>query len=286
MAEAAAFATGAAAAQLTRSGAAAASASVSASTEEAEVPSPGSSIIYFILVTMCFLFFTLFSINSSKNIEAINSAKNNNIINFVYILFIIIGSYFLNIHNSRIICDQSIEWNYILLVTMLPWIIIFILLFFILKLFPGWITPFSNTIGYIFISILGVEQTLKELITKTDGLDQDKNELIKAINTINNNKSKFINQIDIDLSNFENFIEELNKANIIGQVDANDPNIMKLYKLITIKHVIGTLVWYILAGILISSISYNYIIGISCEKSVEQIISDYETANPVPKALS
>jgi hypothetical protein len=282
MAEAAAFATGAAAAQVARAGADAASGAAAASVGEAEVPSPGSSIIYFILVTMCFLFFTLFSINSSKNIEAINSAKNNNIINFVYILFIIIGSYFLNIHNSRIICDQSIEWNYILLVTMLPWIIIFILLFFILKLFPGWITPFSNTIGYIFISILGVEQTLKELMAKTDDIkdDPNKNELVKAINTINNNKSKFINQIDIDLSNFENFIEELNKANIIGQVDTNDPNIMKLYKLITIKHVIGTLVWYILAGILISSISYNYIIGISCEKSVEQIISDYETANP------
>jgi hypothetical protein len=292
MAEAAAFAAGAAASQVAGSAVTAASASAStsastaasssASTAEAEVPSPGSSIIYFILVTMCFLFFTLFSINSSKNIEAINSAKNNNIINFVYILFIIIGSYFLNIHNSRIICDQSIEWNYILLVTMLPWIIIFILLFFILKLFPGWITPFSNTVGYIFISILGVDQTLKELMAKTDDIkdDPNKNELVKAINTINNNKSKFINQIDIDLSNFENFIDELNKANIIGQVDANDPNIMKLYKLITIKHVIGTLVWYILAGILISSISYNYIIGISCEKSVDQIIRDYETANP------
>jgi hypothetical protein len=161
-----------------------------------------------------------------------------------------------------------------------------VLLFFILKLFPGWITPFSNTIGYVFISMLGVDQTLKELITKTEGIDPNKNELIKAINTINNNKSKFINQIDIDLSNFENFIDELNKANIIGQVDATDPNIMQLYKLITIKHVIGTLVWYILAGILISSISYNYIIGISCEKSVDQIISDYETANPAPKALT
>jgi hypothetical protein len=278
MAEAAAFATGAAAAQVATS----ASTAASASREEAEVPSPGSSLIYFILVTMCFLFFTLFSINSSKNIEAINSAKDNNIINFVYMLFIIIGSYFLNIHNSRIICNQSIEWNYILVVTMLPWIIIFVLLFFILKLFPGWISPFSNTIGYIFISMLGVEQTLKELITKTEGLDPNKNELIKAINTINNNKSKFINQIDIDLSNFENFVDELNKANIIGPADATDPNIMQLYKLITIKHVIGTLVWYILAGILISSISYNYIIGISCEKSVDQIIKDYETANPAP----
>ena len=285
MAEAAASAAGAAAVQVatsaSTSASTAASTAASASREEAEVPSPGSTLIYFILVTMCFLFFTLFSINSSKNIEAINSAKDNNIINFVYMLFIIIGSYFLNIHNSRIICDQNIEWNYILVVTMLPWIIIFVLLFFILKLFPGWVTPFSNTIGYMFISMLGASQLLKDLLTKTEDMDANNdNELIKAINTIDNNKSKFINQIDIDLSNFETFINELNKANIIRQADQADPKIMQLYKLLTIKHVIGTLVWYILAGILISSISYNYIIGISCEKSVDQIIKDYETANP------
>ena len=255
-----------------------AAAAATAAPEEAEIPSPGSTLIYFILTTTCFLFFIVFSINTSKNIEDINNAKDNNVINFIYILFVIIGSYFLNIHNSRIICNQSIEWNYVLMVTIMPWIIIFVLLFFILKLFPGWVSPFSNTIGYIFISMLGVTETLKELMTKADEVDDDKNDLVKAINTINNNKAKFINQIDINLSNFENFVNDLNSAQIIRQVDISDPNVLKLYKLITIKHVIGTIVWYILAGILISSISYNYIIGISCEKSVDQIIKDYETS--------
>ena len=244
---------------------------------EGDMPSPATTLIYFILVTTGFLFFTIFTINKSDSIETVNNSKDNNVINFIYILFIIIGSYFLNVHNSRIICDQSIEWNYILVVTMVPWLVIFILLYFILKIFPGWVSPFSNTIGYLFVSMLGVSSTLEEIMDNNIGIRASgKPDLVKAINNIKNNKSKFINQIDIDLSNFENFITELNQSNLITTSDTKDKQIITLYKLITIKHVIGKIVWYILAGILISSISYNYIIGISCEKSVEQIIKDYD----------
>jgi hypothetical protein len=248
---------------------------------EGDVPSPATTLIYFILVTLGFLIFTVFTINKSSDIVAINNSKDSNVINFIYILFIIIGSYFLNVHNSRVICDQNIEWNYILIVTVMPWLVIFVVLYFILKLFPGWVSPFSNTIGYMFVSMLGVSTALEKLITK-DANVEEKPDLVKAINTIKNNKSKFINQIDINLSNFEAFIGELRQTNIIeyhGEGTENS-DIINLYKLITIKHVIGKLVWYILAGILISSISYNYIIGISCEKSVDQIIKDYEDANP------
>ena len=244
---------------------------------EGDMPSPATTLIYFILVTTGFLFFTIFTINKSDSIETVNNSKDNNVINSIYILFIIIGSYFLNVHNSRIICDQSIEWNYILVVTMVPWLVIFILLYFILKIFPGWVSPFSNTIGYLFVSMLGVSSTLEAIMDNNiETRASIKPDLVKAINNIKNNKSKFINQIDIDLSNFENFITELNSSNLITTGDTKDEQIVTLYKLITIKHVIGKIVWYILAGILISSISYNYIIGISCEKSVEQIIKDYD----------
>ena len=244
---------------------------------EGDMPSPATTLIYFILVTTGFLFFTIFTINKSDSIETVNNSKDNNVINSIYILFIIIGSYFLNVHNSRIICDQSIEWNYILVVTMVPWLVIFILLYFILKIFPGWVSPFSNTIGYLFVSMLGVSSTLEAIMDNNiETRASDKPDLVKAINNIKNNKSKFINQIDIDLSNFENFITELKSSNLITTGDTKDEQIVTLYKLITIKHVIGKIVWYILAGILISSISYNYIIGISCEKSVEQIIKDYD----------
>jgi hypothetical protein len=245
---------------------------------EGDVPSPATTLIYFILVTLVFLVFTFFNISKSSDIVTINNSKDSNVINFIYILFIIIGSYFLNVHNSRMICDQNIEWNYILIVTIMPWLVIFIILYFILKLFPGWVSPFSNTIGYLFVTMLGVTNVLEKIMA--DAKIEEEPDLVKAINTIKNNKSQFINQIDLNLSNFETFISQLKQAKIIQYGETSDEPIIKLYKLITIKHVIGKIVWYVLAGILISSISYNYIIGISCEKSVDQIIKDYEEANP------
>ena len=243
---------------------------------ESDVPNPNSTLIYFMLVTICFLFFTVFNVFNATTTDDINNAKNNNIINLAYMLLLVVGSYFINANISKAMCDQSIQWNYVLMATLLPWSIIFVTLYFILALFPGWIAPFSNTIGYMFISLLGVEGILNELL-KEKGKTQD---IVKAINNINSNKSNFINQIDIDKTQFNEFFTKL-ITNFDIKTDnttikTDDPKIIELYKLLTIKHVVGKIVWYILAGILISSVSYNYIINISCEKSLEKIKEDFE----------
>ena len=95
--------------------------------------------------------------------------------------------------------------------TLLPWLVIFFTLYIVLKIFPGWITPFSNTVGYLVISILGVEKTLTDILTN----DSQEPDLRKAIANIKHNKSNFINQMDIDTINFIEFIDELVKAGII-----------------------------------------------------------------------
>lgn len=251
---------------------------------ESDVPNPNSTLVYFMLATLCFLFFTLFNIFNSKDTNTINQAKNNNIINFIYILLLVVGSYYINANVSKAMCgSQSVQWNYVMMATLLPWVIIFLTLYFILGIFPGWISPFSNTVGYMFISILGLEGTLKKIIkTYDEAKPKGDNDLIKAINNIDNNKAKFVNQINIDQSNFEQFIKLMQKNQLLKDdlppADSlvNDENILNLYKLLTIKHIIGQVVWYILAGILISSVSYNYIINISCEKSLEEIKANYE----------
>jgi hypothetical protein len=46
-----------------------------------------------------------------------------------------------------------------------------------------------------------------------------------------------------------------------------------------IKNVIGKITWYTLAGVLVSSISYNFITNMSCEKSLEEIQRDINNAN-------
>jgi len=285
----------------------------------------------------------------------------------IYVCILMIGSYFINTTISKALCNsQTIRWTDILLATLLPWIIIFFSLFIILKIFPGCVTPFSNTVGYLVISILGVETTLTNILNEQKDAQND---LAKAIANIKHNKSNFINQIDIHKTTFLEFIKALIAANIIklnkpvagsvGEIvpesgterypergpgrgtekepepvirrgggrarqrggvytevkaeikddpkrdetiraeripgltairsdsaiaaaypsnPENNPDITNLYKLLVIKNVIGQITWYTLAGILVSSVSENYIINMSCDKSLEEITADLNNA--------
>ena len=241
---------------------------------ETDLPNPSSTIVFFLLATLCFTFFTMFSISQSKDYNAIENANNNNIINAVYILLLIVGSYFINATISKSMCSQTIQWGYILMITLLPWTIIFISLHFILKLFPGWVTPFSNTIGYIIIGFLGL-QKVYDSIFKSENENTDTPELTKAIANMNSNKMKFINQISSNLEEFDKFFEGI--PALIKDKNIEDHK-LKLYQLLVIKQALGKIVWYILAGILISSISYNLVINMACEKSLEEIKKDFDTA--------
>jgi hypothetical protein len=290
-----------------------------------DTPVPGSSLIFFFFITFGFLILTLFSIQSAKSIEDIEKAKDGSMLTIIYVCILVIGSYFINTTVSKALCNsQAVRWTDILLATLLPWIIIFFSLFIILKIFPGWVTPFSNTVGYLVISILGVETTLTNILNSNEEVKDD---LAKAIANITHNKSNFINQIDINKTTFLNFINDLKNANIIilkkseevGTTPATaespaeategatvkaagasegatvkaagaekrpeidkailtNSDIQNLYKLLVIKNVLGQITWYVLAGVLVSSVSYNYIINMSCDKSLEEITADLNNA--------
>ena len=395
-----------------------------------DVPIPGSPLIFFFFITLGFLIFTLFSIQNAKSIDDIEKAKDGSLLTIIYVCVLIIGSYFINSTVSKAICNsEAVRWSNILLATLLPWIIIFFSLFIVLKIFPGWITPFSNTVGYVVISILGVENTLTAILNKNTG---DSVDLAKAIANITHNKSNFINQIDINKATFLSFIGDLKKVGIItlnksitqdevaiqqqpgrtqeggggdgsagkavflnlnrlSEIHENrtreaalaqasesppkiaqetlaaasalaspskivqetkpnksrgaarlksslkttalekaptapaavsvaaavpvatstqaagpgtqaagpgtqaatevakdlgkperelltNPDIQNLYKLLVIKNVLGQITWYTLAGVLVSSVSYNYIINMSCDKSLEEITTELNNA--------
>jgi len=325
---------------------------------KSDLPNPSSTITYFLLTTICFVFFIIYNIFQKPQISEVAKAPDNNLINSIYILLLVVGSYFINASISKAMCSQSIQWSYVLMITLLPWIIIFISLYVMLKLFPGWISPFSNTIGYSIIGFLGIEKTY-EAIFKTSADESDvTGEVVKAIANMNSNKSKFINQISTDVEEFKNFfinmpellkdgiVEEARQINIPRELEqvpaitrdegpepdkggklyrggalvlkarsyiskkthlykknlkggdgdgetespsdslseAGEPReaiknpLLTLYQLLVIKQVIGKIVWYVLAGILISSISYNLVISMACEKSLEEIQQDFEAA--------
>lgn len=256
---------------------------------EEDLPNPSGVLVYFLVISIIYLVYTAIQLFSSEKntttLEAINSVSNNMTVNIVYILVLIVGTYFINTNISKAMCEsRKIDWLNILFITLLPWLLIFVLLYFLLETFPGWVTPFSNTIGYLVVTLLGVESKLKELLETSTATGKEAPDLVKAIANIKSNKSKFINQFDEDPDKFKEFINELKKGGILSNEikaiesigSAIDKPILEIYKLVTLKHIIGKLFWYILAGILISSISYSFIINLTCNKTVEEARREYE----------
>ena len=254
---------------------------------EEDLPNPSGVLVYFLVISIIYLVYTAIQLFSSENatttLKAINSVSNNMTVNGIYILVLIVGTYFINTNISKAMCgSREIDWLNILFITLLPWLLIFVLLYFLLETFPGWVTPFSNTIGYLVVTLLDVESKLKELLKTPKPGETGAAELVKAIANIKSNKSKFINQFDEDPYKFKDFINKLIDGNIISASKihddgtSNDKNILEIYKLVTLKHIIGKLFWYILAGILISSITYSFIINLTCNKTVEEAKREYE----------
>ena len=269
----------------------------SVTNEYKKLPSATTSIIYFLTMTIIYGFMITYNIintSSSNNdyYKSVESNSNNQVYTLIYILFLICGTYFINVNISKSICNENtIQWNKVFFITILPWIIIFGLLYFILELFPGWIKPFSNTIGYFIINTLGATTILKEILKESNNI-KDNNTLQTALKNIEKNYSIFINEIDIDKNNFIQYLELLYKENFIKEKPntkfddlLNNDKVKQLFALVNLKHVIGKLFWYVLAGSLIASISYNFIINMSCEKTLKQAEKEYsdlyeKTNNP------
>ena len=235
-------------------------------------PDPKRSMIFFIMLSLIYGIFVTTSILNSNSIESVESTSNNSIFLIIYVLLLIVGMYFINLNISKALCkNDDAQYSSVFFATLLPWIIVFGILYFILEIFSGWVRPFSNTIGYFVVNLLGVETTIDNILNKKNEDDSIK----AAIAQIEVNRSKFINEFEPDKSNFKSFIEKLQIEGLTtttlltsGKIDDDE---LKLFQLLNIKHLIGKLMWYILAGTVISSISYNYIINIKCTQTLKEV---------------
>ncbi len=174
------------------------------------VPDAGQPIVFFIVATLIFGYirYTQNTIpidieffNNPTNIE--NIGKNNLITILIYVMLLIIGNYFINLNISKEICGGNIQWFATFLITILPWILMFVTMIIILNMFPGWLSPFSNTIGYLFANLTGLNDLMDEILrpqsevqTGTD-LSQNKDEALIQynLNQIYGDKSLLINEI-------------------------------------------------------------------------------------------
>ncbi len=201
------------------------------------------------------------------NLDDSSSGSMDTVYFIMYILIVVISHFFINLNMTRAMCGSN-QWETTFMVTIGPWLIIFGFLFIALKTFPSWLMPFSNTFGYGLALLGGLSETTDKLFKSTENASS-KDEL-GFLEKIYTDKSLIINEITIN--NFQNFWNNM-KGLFRDEVKSDPENTVKksLQKLVKLKELFAEYIWYVFAGFLITSMSYNFIISSSCKKSVQDM---------------
>jgi hypothetical protein len=221
-------------------------------------------------------------------------------ITFLFFLVLIIGEYFINLAMSKDICGFDQEKT-ALLATVLSWFIVLGVLKAALIVFPGWLSPFSNTFGYIFVSVMtDMKDVFNSILTpqfdlapasqktasggqtggagdSTGGLQdsadipadeiKNKRDIGRALEQIYTDQSILLNELNLD--NLDRFWDSFKESRLI-RPSAKIEDLEKIRTFLIMKSVIGEFVWLLLCGMLVVSISYNYILNMGCSFTPEQ----------------
>jgi hypothetical protein len=225
-------------------------------------------------------------------------------ITFLFFLVLITGEYFINLAMSKDICGFDQEKT-ALIATVLPWFLVLGVLKAALVVFPGWLTPFSNTFGYMFVSVVtDLKDVFNNILTPQfdlapesqkgtgsattggqsggagdstgslqDSADipadeiKNKRDIGRALEQIYTDQSILLNELNLD--NLDRFWDSFKESRLI-RPSAKVDDLEKIRTFLIMKSVIGEFVWLVLCGLLVVSISYNYILNMGCTFTPEQ----------------
>lgn len=241
---------------------------------QTEVSDNLASIIFFILITTVFSIVTYLIL--PNKIPTSDKLDNSTIYYVIYILLLVIGNYFINLNISKSVCGGTPQWATTMINTLVPWGLIFAVINIILIVFPGWISPFANTFGYGIIKLMGLKGLLNKILnirrdeTQAPSINNQDFELVqRGIEEIYSNNSLFVNEIPVNVLDFKNFVQKLISTKYFKKsITIDSPEIITLFKFVQLKEIVGKYIWYLLSGILVTSISYNFIVNIQCNNSV------------------
>ena len=236
------------------------------------ITSPSLGLFIFVLQTLAYLIF-----------EVLTKEKYKSLVFKIYISTILFSQFLLNINLTNDICGEANTFT-AFIYTFIPWTIIFGVIILFLTIFPGWLSPFSNTFGYFLIRMYGLNQKFEAVVAQpnTTGVTSPSDQLLQNILS---NKSILINEVPNANTGFDNFINSLKNMNLLQQNvnsvkdpttnNYSDSNILALQDLIQIKFLIAKIIWYLLSGLLTISIAYNSIIQSECKNSIKYIEKTY-----------
>ena len=221
-------------------------------------------------------------------------------VTFMFFIVLITGEYFINLAMSKDICGFDQEKT-ALIATLLPWFLVLGVLKAALIVFPGWLTPFSNTFGYIFVSaVTDLKDVFNAILTPQfdlappkdgggggggggqkgggdaglqDSADipensvKNKQDIGRALEQIYTDQSILLNELSLD--NLDRFWDSFKESKLI-RPSAKIEDLEKIRKFLMMKTIVGEFVWLVLCGMLVVSISYNYLLNMGCTFTPEQ----------------
>jgi hypothetical protein len=234
-------------------------------------PNPSTSVFTFFLITLFYFVAKYKTANSMSTMLSI-----------IYIIAVVSTQISINTALAKSICNNSQSMNVGILATVFPLLFIFGLLQLLLTIFPGWVEPFSNTFGYGMTKLVGLHDLMKRLLVSPQFNAAPEKKIINAVNNIYNDPSIFINQFSY--ANREDFNKVWDNSYAGGKgifvnsagpapipyspANPNPKPGSHLYQefrnMVKLKDIVGTFVWYILVGVIMTSRSYNYIISQPC----------------------
>lgn len=219
-------------------------------------PNPMFSLVLFIILTIAYFIVKYMFLKQGDNSTYLLVAF------YSYLGVNVISQLIINISLTNQICGNS-QWYDAFFITVIPWIIIFGSLSVLLKIFPGWLMPFSNTFGYGIAKLGGINDLFGNILVSPN--ESKSTKLNKALQEIYSDKSLLINQVNDD--NFDKFWNSLKTANMLKSSVTNEQK-QEFKNFVYLKIIISEFIWFMLVGLLTVSASYNYIINLSCEQSV------------------
>jgi hypothetical protein len=239
-----------------------ASSTTTSSSSAAQVIDPATSIFVYIGVTV--VYFAMKYMMPEKSTALF----------IIYFILVLVSQFILNIYLAKQMCNNPSNVGTAAVATIIPWVVIFGLLNLLLTMFPGWLAAFSNTIGYAVASIIGVSSLFTEKLLNVG--DPPNRDALKVIQNILSDPSTIINTLNdenvlsfwnksVDVKLFKDTFEPIEDVNA-----SNSPLFYELKKYIMLKNLVSYFIWYLLTGILITSISYNYMLSIPCVQTPKQ----------------
>jgi len=216
---------------------------------------------FFIIITVVYFFISYLLGRPSKQKK---SKTASHALDFGYFLLLGLSQYLLNLNITAGMCNNTYQYTTAMYVTIVPWVLIFGILNLMILIFPGWLSPFSNTFGYLITTLFGVKDTIKEVFKTPDNSNNEKAR--ETINYIYGNQSLLINEIT--MQNIDEFIDSMKDLLQDGydtpQGDNKPSKLDRLKDMIYLKESVAKFFWYMLSGSLVISIATNSIINSGC----------------------